>query len=104
MIGARRAAAATRRPRRRRPGPAVHTESGQFLKPVTVIAITGGPCGGKTSALVELASTLPTFGGVDVMTAPEFSTLFFAGGVRLSLLLVLLLVLLVLLLLILLVL
>ena len=49
-------------------------------KPVTVVAITGGPCGGKTSALVELASTLPTLGGVNVMTAPEFSTLFFTGG------------------------
>ena len=52
----------------------------QTRKSVTVIAITGGPCGGKTSALVELAASLPALGGAEVMTTPEFSTLFFAGG------------------------
>ena len=46
---------------------------------VICIAVTGGPCGGKTSALNQLADILPTL-GVRVLTCPEFSTLFFAGG------------------------
>ena len=57
----------------------VETASNKARK-VSVFALTGGPCSGKSSALVKLSSVLPTFGGVNVMTAPEFSTLFFTGG------------------------
>jgi predicted ATPase len=44
-----------------------------------MVAVTGGPCGGKTTALVELAEELPKL-GVAVMRCPELSTLLFGAG------------------------
>ena len=45
----------------------------------TVVAVTGGPCAGKTTALNSLRQTLPAL-GLTVSVVPEFSTLFFEGG------------------------
>ena len=43
---------------------------------VTRIALTGGPCAGKTSALKQLIEKA-TAVGFDVLTTPEIATLFF---------------------------
>ena len=44
------------------------------------VAITGGPCGGKTTALATLRERLPQH-GVSVLVVPEFATMFFHGAV-----------------------
>jgi len=43
------------------------------------VAMTGGPCGGKTTALAALRERLPKH-GVSVLVVPEFATMFFHGG------------------------
>jgi hypothetical protein len=53
---------------------------GEFFRPkktkVVKIALTGGPCAGKSSALRHLIDTA-TAEGFDVLTAPEVATLYF---------------------------
>ena len=44
-----------------------------------MVVVTGGPCAGKSTALIELADTLPKL-GVEVMRCPELSTLLFEAG------------------------
>lgn len=46
-----------------------------------VIALTGGPCGGKTSSISILCEYLESLGWV-VYRAPETATLLFSGGVH----------------------
>ena len=45
----------------------------------TVVAVTGGPCAGKTTALNVLRATLPAL-GLAVSVVPEFSTFFYDSG------------------------
>lgn len=47
--------------------------------PVFRIAFTGGPCGGKTTALAEMSERLRSR-GVKAFVVPEAATLFFTGG------------------------
>ena len=49
------------------------------VTPVVRIALTGGPCAGKSSALSHLCRAA-TEEGFDVLTAPEVATLFFNCG------------------------
>lgn len=46
------------------------------------VVLTGGPCGGKTTALAKLKERLEEFGFL-VVTVPEVATLLFSGGVPL---------------------
>lgn len=48
---------------------------------VVRIALTGGPCGGKSSSLEHLTKRA-TAEGFDVVTAPESATIMFNSGVR----------------------
>ena len=47
---------------------------------VRVIGLTGGPCGGKTSALVALSNKIPQMSNYRVVHVPELSTLFHTAG------------------------
>jgi len=49
---------------------------------VVVVALTGGPCGGKTSALSALAAKLPQISEFRVVQVPELATLFHSAGVH----------------------
>ena len=44
------------------------------------VVLTGGPCGGKTTALAELKRRLESLGFL-ILCLPEMATLFFSGGV-----------------------
>ena len=46
---------------------------------VVVVALTGGPCGGKTSALSSLAAKLPQISEFRVVQVPELATLPMTG-------------------------
>ena len=48
--------------------------------PVFVVALTGGPCGGKTSALTALSAKIPQISEYRVVQVPELSTLFHTAG------------------------
>ena len=50
------------------------------LPPVHKVVLTGGPCGGKTTALTELKTRLEALGFL-VLCVPEAATLLFAGGI-----------------------
>lgn len=52
---------------------------GSKLPIVRRIAVTGGPCGGKSSALSSLSEALKAV-GVDVYMIPEVPTVLFGGG------------------------
>lgn len=47
---------------------------------ITKIVVTGGPCGGKTTALTTIRQTFPQY-GYKVITVPEPATLFKSNGV-----------------------
>jgi hypothetical protein len=49
---------------------------------VVVVALTGGPCGGKTSALSALSAKLPQISEFRVVQVPELATLFHNAGVH----------------------
>ena len=53
------------------------------LTHVVRVALTGGPCAGKSSCLVHITRKA-TEAGFDVYTAPEVATLFFNSGVQLG--------------------
>lgn len=66
----------------------LHKSLNSFCKmptppPVHRVAITGGPCAGKTTALAEVSERLRSR-GFDVYVVPEAATLFFAGGASLA--------------------
>lgn len=46
-----------------------------------VVALTGGPCGGKSSALAALADQLRA-GGFETYTVPEVPTILFSNGAQ----------------------
>ena len=50
--------------------------------PVVVVALTGGPCGGKTSALSALSAKIPQISEYRVVQVPELSTLFHNAGMH----------------------
>ena len=56
------------------------TMHGEAATEVRVFALTGGPCGGKTSALASLSNKLPQISNFRVVQIPELSTLFHAAG------------------------
>eukprot|EP00171_Calliarthron_tuberculosum_P017584 IDg17584t1 len=45
------------------------------------VALTGGPCGGKTTALVEVSERLRAR-GVNAFVVPEAATMLFTGGAK----------------------
>ena len=47
---------------------------------VRVFVLTGGPCGGKTSALAHLSARIPEISDYRVVHVPELSTLFHTAG------------------------
>ena len=49
---------------------------------VVRVALTGGPCAGKSSALERLVERA-THEGFDIMTAPEVATLYFNSSYQL---------------------
>ena len=49
---------------------------------VVVVALTGGPCGGKTSALSALSAKIPQISEFRVVQVPELATLFHNAGVH----------------------
>lgn len=49
---------------------------------IKVIAVTGGPCGGKSTVMEELKRVLTDDGKIDVYVVPEMPTLLMAGGAR----------------------
>lgn len=55
------------------------TPEGDQLSQVHRVAITGGPCAGKTTALAEIAERLRSR-GFGVYVVPEAATLMFTGG------------------------
>lgn len=58
-----------------------HGTSGiPVLESLYRVVLTGGPCGGKTTALAMLKERLESFGFL-VVTVPEAATLLFSGGV-----------------------
>lgn len=50
--------------------------------PLYRVVLTGGPCGGKTTALSEIKARLDALGFL-VLCVPEAATLLFSGGARL---------------------
>ena len=56
------------------------TQVASQISDVRVVALTGGPCGGKTSALAALASRIPQISHYKVVHVPELSTLFHTAG------------------------
>ncbi|KAG8460896.1 hypothetical protein KFE25_010647 [Diacronema lutheri] len=66
-------------PRRRASSVFVRAD-GKFAR-VVRIALTGGPCGGKSSVLSHLMRTA-TAAGYDVLVVPETATILFNGGVQ----------------------
>lgn len=56
-------------------------EDGATRMRVVRIVLTGGPCGGKSSALAHVCRTA-TDAGYDVLVVPEAATLLFNGGVQ----------------------
>ena len=51
--------------------------------PIFTIVLTGGPCGGKSTALSQLSSFLKPL-GYEVFTVPEAATILFTGGSKYS--------------------
>ena len=51
-------------------------------EPLYRVVLTGGPCGGKTTALARIKARLEEFGFL-VVTVPETATMLFSGGVPL---------------------
>lgn len=49
-------------------------------KPVNRICLTGGPCGGKSTSLVQIKQNMEQL-GFDVLLVPEAATLLMTGGV-----------------------
>jgi len=58
--------------------------SGALVVPAPLyrVVLTGGPCGGKTTALAKLSSRLEELGFL-VLKVPETATMLFSGGVPL---------------------
>ena len=57
-----------------------HGGSGAPARPVLYrIVLTGGPCGGKTTALAEIKARLESLGFL-ILCVPECATLLFGGG------------------------
>jgi hypothetical protein len=61
--------------------PVVHAEEKHTDKPVPVykIVLTGGPCGGKSSAMAKLRERLQSL-GFQVFIVTEIATLLMTGG------------------------
>lgn len=57
-----------------------HSNSSAVSNMVRVFVLTGGPCGGKTSALASLSSRIPQISDYRVVHVPELSTLFHTAG------------------------
>ena len=57
------------------------TGSSPAARQVTTVVLTGGPCGGKSSALEVLSDEL-SGRGVDVYSVPEVPTILLSGGCR----------------------
>lgn len=53
------------------------------MAPIHRIVLTGGPCGGKSTALARLSGRLESF-GFRVFLVPEAATLLFSGGASLA--------------------